>query len=193
MERAKYEAILNTKNNQEMLNSLYEKEKIQFRSHFCSLEGHQVTKEYRTKMVDWMVEVCSSFRCSDRTYFLAVSIFDKYLSLIKGKKIIKNPEVHAIGITAMYLASKYEDVLPINSFIAFEKISHKSIPQQDILNQEKDFLRCFDFDLELVTSYDFHMFIFEITKSLMGDLSEEEYRLLAKVEELSLLLLRMAL
>ena len=28
------------------------------------LEGHKVTKEYRTKMVDWMVEVTTSFKCT---------------------------------------------------------------------------------------------------------------------------------
>ena len=36
------------------------------------IEGHDVTKEYRTKMTDWMIEVCTSFKCSPRTYFLAV-------------------------------------------------------------------------------------------------------------------------
>lgn len=35
------------------------------------IEGHEITKEYRTKMMDWMVEVCTSFKCSKRTYFLA--------------------------------------------------------------------------------------------------------------------------
>lgn len=43
------------------------------------IDGHDVTKEYRTKMMDWMVEVCSSFKCSDRSYFLSTQIFDKYL------------------------------------------------------------------------------------------------------------------
>jgi len=43
------------------------------------LLGHDITKEYRCKMVDWMIEVTSSFKCDPRTYFLAVTIFDKYL------------------------------------------------------------------------------------------------------------------
>lgn len=36
------------------------------------IECHDVSKEYRTKMTDWMVEVCTSFNCSKRTYFVAV-------------------------------------------------------------------------------------------------------------------------
>jgi hypothetical protein len=47
---------------------------------------------------------------------------------MKGIKQLKNSDIHAIGVTAMYLASKYEDVYPFNSHIAFEKISHKAVP-----------------------------------------------------------------
>ena len=43
------------------------------------LDSHNISKEYRTKMVDWMVEVTTSFKCTIRTYFLAVAIFDTYL------------------------------------------------------------------------------------------------------------------
>lgn len=74
-----------------------------------------------------MVEVCTSFKCEERTWFLAIAIFDKYLRSLKDKTIIKNADVHSIGIASMYLASKYEDVVPINSYIAYEKISHRAI------------------------------------------------------------------
>jgi cyclin A len=78
-------------------------------------------------MVDWMVEVTTSFKCSERTWFLAVGIFDKYLQLNRGIKIFKNSDVHPLGIVSMYLASKYEDIIPINSFIASDKIAHKGV------------------------------------------------------------------
>lgn len=83
---------------------------------------------YRTKMVDWMIEVCVSFKLEERTWFLAVAIFDKYLSLNKGTKVLHNSDVHSIGITSLYLASKYQDIQPINSFIAYEKIGHCAVP-----------------------------------------------------------------
>jgi hypothetical protein len=79
-------------------------------------------------MIDWMVEVCTSFRCAERTWFLAVALFDRYLQAVKGQKVLKNSDVHTIGIVSIYLASKYEDVTPINSFIAYEKISHRGVP-----------------------------------------------------------------
>ena len=92
-----------------------------------------------------MIEVCTSFRCYDRTWFLALAIFDKYLTLLKGQKVLKNNDVHSIGISAIYLASKYEDIIPINSHIAHDKIAHKAISQKDILANESEFLRIFDF------------------------------------------------
>ena len=74
-----------------------------------------------------MIEVCTSFQCYERTWFLSVAIFDRYLYLVKGRKILKNSDIHGIGVAAMYLASKYEDVYPFNSHIAYEKISHKAV------------------------------------------------------------------
>jgi hypothetical protein len=39
-------------------------------------EGHEFKVEMRTKMIDWMVEVESSFKCTPKTYFLTIVIFD---------------------------------------------------------------------------------------------------------------------
>ena len=54
-----------------------------------ALNGHCISKDYRTKMLDWMVEVTTSFKCSDRTYFLEVRLFDEYLrkSFKNGQKL----------------------------------------------------------------------------------------------------------
>jgi cyclin-A len=128
----------------------------QWTPNYNPLDGHQVTDDYRTKMVDWMIEVCTSFQCSDRTWFLAVIIFDQYLDKLKGIKVIKNPDVHSIGICCMYIAAKYEDVYPFSSYIAYERISHKAVSQKDILKMEGDFYRLFEFSLEYVSPFDFH-------------------------------------
>jgi len=82
------------------------------------LVGHQISKEIRTKMIDWMVEVCSSFKCCPRTYFLAVAVFDKYMvACYHYGKELTNLDIHPMGITSIYLASKFEDVFPLHSKI----------------------------------------------------------------------------
>jgi len=39
-------------------------------------------------MIDWMIEVTTHMKCSERTYHLAVEIFDRYISANKGKVVI---------------------------------------------------------------------------------------------------------
>ena len=107
------------------------------------LYKHKISKEYRTKMVDWMVEVTTSFKCTVRTYFLAVALFDEYLRAQQGVKVMENSDVHGVGVAAMYLASKYEDIYPLHSRVVSEKISHGAFSQKSILKREEEFLKLF--------------------------------------------------
>ncbi len=43
----------------------------------CLLK-HKITPALRGRMVDWMIEVLTNFKCDDQTYFLAVSLMDRY-------------------------------------------------------------------------------------------------------------------
>jgi hypothetical protein len=151
--------------------------------------GHEVTKEYRTKMMDWMVEVCTSFKCSTRTYFLATQIFDKYILRVRQLgKCLQNKDVHCIGVTSMYLASKYEDIFPLHSKIVSDKIAHKAIPAKDILKKEDEFLRAFDFQVDFVTHYDFHQTYCDKLERMMG-----KSKLMGLIKEMSMMLVKMSI
>lgn len=120
------------------------------------IQGHEVTREYRTKMMDWMVEVCTSFKCVPRTYFLATTIFDKYLvAMHQTGHSLTNKVIHSIGVTSMYMASKYEDVFPLHSKVVSEKIAHGSISAKEVVAREREFLGLFDFNTDFVTHFDF--------------------------------------
>ena len=41
--------------------------------------------------------------------------------------VLQNKDVHAIGVTSMYLASKYEDIYPLHSKVVSQKIAHGAI------------------------------------------------------------------
>ena len=108
-------------------------------------------------MADWMIEVCTSFKCCPRTYFLSVTILDKYLiASHQHGVILENKDIHSVGVTAMYMASKYEDVFPLHSRIVSEKIAHNAISPQDIVKKEREFLNLFEFEMDFVTHFDFH-------------------------------------
>lgn len=47
-------------------------------NHFGFLSRHDVTCLFRAKMVDWMIEVMTSYKCSDRSLFKAIEVMDKY-------------------------------------------------------------------------------------------------------------------
>lgn len=107
-------------------------------------------------------------------------------------KVLQNSDVHLIGIVSMYVASKYEDIFPLNSYTAYEKISHKQIPQKELLRKEAEFLTLFDFDLEVATAYDIHSFLnLALEKRVILDSQTKD--LLSKVSDLSLYFIRMTL
>ena len=157
--------------------------------------GHEVTKEYRTKMTDWMVEVCTSFKCSVRTYFLAVQIFDKYLTKLRhAGKVLQNSDVHCVGVTAMYLGSKYEDVFPLHSKIVSEKIAHKAIASKDILKKEAEFLSLFDFEVDFITHYDFYQtYSDKLERRLPRNFCRNQSKYTQLICEMGLLLVKMAI
>jgi hypothetical protein len=79
-------------------------------------------------MADWMVEVCTSFQRKPRTYFLSVMVLDKSLIQAENEgQVLQNQDIYHIGVASIYIASKYEDVLPLHSNFVSEKIAHGEI------------------------------------------------------------------
>jgi hypothetical protein len=81
-------------------------------------------------MVDWMIEVLTNFKCDDQTFFLAISLLDRYFKLKNETREIS--DLHIIGVTCMFIASKYEDIYPLKMKMVFEKIAHKKLPIEKI-------------------------------------------------------------
>ena len=87
-----------------------------------SLVRHKITAPLRARMVDWKIEVLTNFKCDDQTFFLAVNLMDRYF---KGKQEIREiSDLHIIGVTCMFIASKYEDIYPLKMKMVHEKIAH---------------------------------------------------------------------
>jgi hypothetical protein len=69
-------------------------------------------------MADWMIEVTTNYKCMDRTYFLTMAIMDKFMiSSNQHNHVLSNQDMHMVGITCLFLASKFEDVRPISAKI----------------------------------------------------------------------------
>jgi hypothetical protein len=65
----------------------------------------------RARMVDWMTDVLCQFKSEEKTMFSAVQIMDRYFKYCPNS--LGMQDLHAIGVTAMYMASKIEDSAPL--------------------------------------------------------------------------------
>ena len=64
----------------------------------------------RNMLVDWMAEVHLQFQLLQETLFLSIALLDQFLA--KEAKSMTTKELQLVGVTALFLASKYEEMYP---------------------------------------------------------------------------------
>ena len=143
-----------------ILKSLLEDEKTN--EEFLNI--HNITERMRTRMVDWMIEVLSNYHCDESTYFESVNLMDRYFKECNKKNQILEPaELHLIGVTSMFIASKYQDIYPLRLKIVQDKIAHNKLTCQEIKDKEDEITRYLNYNLGLPTMWDFiNLFLEEI-------------------------------
>jgi hypothetical protein len=104
-------------------------------------------------MVDWMIEVLTNFRCDDQTFFIAISLQDRYFKNVEGVKEVS--DLHITGVTTMFVASKFEDIYPLKMKTVYEKIAHKKLDIQKIKNLELDIMKAIGYKIHAPTVLDF--------------------------------------
>mmetsp|Transcript_22728 Transcript_22728/g.21920 ORF Transcript_22728/g.21920 Transcript_22728/m.21920 type:complete len:198 (+) Transcript_22728:286-879(+) len=133
-------------------------------------------------MVDWMAEVLQTFKCSEQTFFLAVNIMDRYFKNVS--RTIETSELHLTGIVSMFIASKYEDVVPLLMKTIINKIGHNKFPLEVIQNKELEILKALGFKIGCPTVKESLDKIFEEIKDL--------YKVTDDFKELSLYVAKLA-
>lgn len=121
---------------------------------------HKIDKQTRIKMVDWIIEVLNAYHSEAITFFLTMHLFDYYLS--KTKLCITNQDVHLLGLTCMFIASKMEDILPLRMSLIKNKIAHGKFSSKEIKAKEKEILETIEFDVIISSHYEFiKTFVFD--------------------------------
>lgn len=108
------------------------------------LDGHkQINFKMRSILIDWINEVQHQYRLEIDTYHMTVSIIDRYLQIITDTP---KKELQLVGVTAMFIASKYEELFPpdIDDFVY---ITDETYKKKQILEMEKRILKVLDFHL----------------------------------------------
>ena len=120
------------------------------------LSIHKITERMRTRMVDWMIEVLSNYRCDESTYFESINLMDRYFKVCDTKHQILMPaDLHLIGVTSMFIASKYQDIYPLRLKIVQDKIAHNKLTSKEIRNKEDEIMRYLNYNIGLPTMWDF--------------------------------------
>lgn len=104
-------------------------------------------------MVDWMIEVLTNFKCDDQTFFVAINLLDRYFKASLTELLVN--DLHLLGVTAMFIASKYEDILPLKMKIVYEKIAHKRLEIEQIKATELKLLKAIHYRIQAPSVLDF--------------------------------------
>ena len=87
---------------------------------------------------------------------------DRYFKICEEKKKILQPaELHLIGVTCMFLASKYQDIYPLRLKIMHEKIAHKKLSCDEIKKKEEEITKYLNYSIGKPTMWDFINFFIE--------------------------------
>ncbi|KAI3838226.1 hypothetical protein MKX03_025934 [Papaver bracteatum] len=110
----------------------------------------QINGSMRVILVDWLIEVHHRIQLSPETLYLTIQVVDRYLAL---KPVLKT-ELQLVGISAMFIASKYEDIWPaeVNDFVC---ISIGACCRKDILAMEESILGKLEWNFTRPTPYHF--------------------------------------
>eukprot|EP00040_Diaphanoeca_grandis_P003861 m.26176 g.26176 ORF g.26176 m.26176 type:complete len:387 (-) comp15296_c0_seq2:466-1626(-) len=109
-----------------------------------------INHSMRSILVDWLVEVSQEYRLDAQTLFIAVSYIDRFLSEMS----VQRGKLQLVGVTAMLLASKYEEIYPpaVDEFVY---ITDNTYSREQILKMEHLILKVLKFDMGGVTAYSF--------------------------------------
>lgn len=66
----------------------------------------EINAKMRMILFDWLIEVHRKFELMPETLYLTINIVDRFLSV----KAVRKKELQLVGISAMLLASKYEEI-----------------------------------------------------------------------------------
>lgn len=111
---------------------------------------NEINWNMRGVLVDWLVEVHTKFRLLPETLFLALNIVDRFLTT----RAISLNKLQLVGLTAMFVAAKYEEVLcpGVSNFLY---LADGGYDTEEILKAERYMLKVLGFNLSYANPMNF--------------------------------------
>lgn len=94
----------------------------------------------RAILIDWILNVHLKFKLLPETLYITINLIDRFLSI----QNIEKDRVQLLGISALLIASKYEEIYPptVKDFVY---ISKNSFTTSQILDMETQILFLLEF------------------------------------------------
>jgi len=117
---------------------------------YMNITQTDINEKMRLILLDWLVEVHIKFNLLTETLFITINLIDKYLS----KKNIHRKFLQLLGITALLVACKYEEIYPpeIRELI---HMTDNAYNKDQVLQMENEILNIVNFNITFPTSYKF--------------------------------------
>ncbi|KTW29645.1 hypothetical protein T552_00853 [Pneumocystis carinii B80] len=96
----------------------------------------------RSVLIDWLIQVHSRFHLLPETLYLTINLIDRFLSV----KVVSLPKLQLVGATALFLASKYEEIIcpSVHEIVYMVDYGYSS---EEILKAERYMINMLNFDL----------------------------------------------
>ncbi|XP_010876173.1 G2/mitotic-specific cyclin-B1 [Esox lucius] len=104
------------------------------------LEGQEITGSMRAILIDWLVQVQIKFRLLQETMYMTVGIIDRFLQ----DNPVPKKQLQLVGVTAMFIASKYEEMYP-PEIADFAFVTDRAYTTAQIRDMEMKILRVLKF------------------------------------------------
>ncbi|KAI4525481.1 A/B/D/E cyclin [Schizophyllum commune Loenen D] len=103
---------------------------------------NEITWAMRQTLIDWLLQVHLRYHLMPETLWIATNIIDRFLS----KRVVSMVKLQLVGITAMFIAAKYEEILA-PSVDEFVFMTEKGYKKEEILKGERIVLQTLDFKI----------------------------------------------
>eukprot|EP00584_Thalassiosira_punctigera_P019027 CAMPEP_0172574314 /NCGR_PEP_ID=MMETSP1067-20121228/136639_1 /TAXON_ID=265564 ORGANISM="Thalassiosira punctigera, Strain Tpunct2005C2" /NCGR_SAMPLE_ID=MMETSP1067 /ASSEMBLY_ACC=CAM_ASM_000444 /LENGTH=404 /DNA_ID=CAMNT_0013366937 /DNA_START=264 /DNA_END=1479 /DNA_ORIENTATION=+ len=124
-------------------------------------EQQYINERMRSVLVDWLVEVHLKFKLVPETLYLTVNIIDRYLA----KREVSRPELQLVGVTALLIASKYEEIYP-PELRDLVYICDRAYSKLEILGMEENILNELGHQITIPSA---HLFLVRYLKAAHAD------------------------
>lgn len=151
------------------------------------LSNSNISEALRSKMLDWMLEVVNFFKPNSDlfTFFKSVVIMDLFIknNQRKGHNRLQDSDVHLLGLTSLFIASKYEDNrhIPLQNLLV-DACKNKFSSNQ-VLTMEWEILLSIGFNTSIPTHIEC---LDAILNSIFDDMNEATSRFYHQIRYLAL-------